>query len=124
MKPVCCLILGVVWWAAQPAWADKTDLAKDHYVEASDTDFVLTVKPVGDAAGKVRSFSVAAPDAGVFTLLCYVDGQFFRRQSIRLPGRYSFNTRGLVPGRHRVTLQVVDAGGRVGSSPQTIVIGP
>ena len=66
---------------------------------------------------------LAAPEPGAYTLLCFVDGKFFRREPIRLSGRYAFNTRGLAPGTHRITLQVVDASGRVGSAPQTLTIG-
>ena len=123
MKSMLFLILGAVWWAALPAWADKTDLAKETYVEASETDFALTVKATEPAGRKVRKFELSAPQPGAFTLLCFVDGKFFRREAIRLPGFYLLSTRGLAVGTHRVTLQVVDSSGRIGSAQQTVETG-
>ena len=83
---------------------------------------MLTLQP-SNAASKVRVFEISAPQAGQFTLLCFVDGKFFRRESAKLPGKFSLSVRGLSNGTHKVTLQAVDANGRVGRSAQDVTVG-
>ena len=123
MRAAFCLVLAVFLPLAPPVWAAKTDLAREHYVEKSETDFTLTVKDASEAGGKVRVFAISAPQSGDFTLLCFVDGKFFRRVLARLPGKYSLSIRGLSRGAHQVTIQVVDESGRVGRSTQILAVG-
>ena len=121
MKEVLIIVAVAMVFAAQLISAEKTDLEKEIYVESSVTNFALNVKVSAPADGKTRVFEVTAPPAGPCTLLCFVDRQFWTRSVIDLPGKYSLNVRGLAPGTHRVTIQVVDRNGRVGSSSHSIV---
>jgi hypothetical protein len=120
MKTIIPILLGLVTWAVTPAWAQKTDLATERYVEMSETDFVLKVKVVPSTNRKVVVFEVSAAQEGAHTLLCFVDGKFWTRKSVTLPTKYSLNVGGLAAGSHRVTLQAVTAAGKVGSASQTL----
>ncbi|HYT61737.1 MAG TPA: hypothetical protein VEL06_16285 [Haliangiales bacterium] len=123
MRATFCLLLAVAFLAPPPVRAEKTDLARESYIENSEVDFTLTVKDASAAGGKVRVFEVSAPQSGDFTLLCFVDGKFFRREPAKLPGKYSLSVRGLSKGTHKVTIQVVDKNGRVGRFTQDVVVG-
>jgi hypothetical protein len=123
MRVIPILFLSAVLLTPTLVAAEKTDLARENYIENSEVDFALTVKAASEAEGKVRAFAVSAPQAGEFTLLCFVDGKFFRREPARLPGKFSLSVRGLSSGTHQVTLQAVDANGRVGRSTQDVVVG-
>ena len=113
MRTTFLILWALAAWAGTPAWAQKTDLASERYLEASKSDFDLTVKVTAGANKKVVVFEVAAPAAGPHTLLCYVDGKFWTRKQVNLPAKYPLNVSGLAPGTHRITLQAVDASGRV-----------
>jgi len=111
----------VVLGAADPL-AEKTDLARDLYVEESKTDFTLEAKAGVTRSPKVRMFNLSAPASGPFTILCFLDGKISSQQKLELPGAFKLNVSGLAPGSHRLTLQSVDAAGRVGRVTQTIEV--
>jgi hypothetical protein len=96
--------------------ADKTDLARESYVERSEVDFELSLKDVTPSrqTATVRIYELAGAEPGEHVVLLFVDAKFFRRETVRLPGRHGLSLRGLEPGPHRVTVQVVDSTGRVG----------
>ncbi|MBP8259780.1 MAG: hypothetical protein KA118_08965 [Verrucomicrobia bacterium] len=95
---------------------ERTDLAKDVYVEKSPADFALTQKAAAASAPHVLAFELAAGDRlGQHTLLCFVDGALWQLTRIDLPGVYRLSTRGLAPGEHRITFQVVTADNRIGA---------
>jgi hypothetical protein len=120
MNTTLALVLTAGLLAVCPVHAEKSDLAREKYVEASDTDFILTVKLANENDRKTRQFELAAPTTGAFTLLSFVDGKFFKREKITLPGTYVLSVRGLAPGSHKVTIQTVDKDGRIGSVNRTI----
>lgn len=99
---------------------EKTDLAKEIYVENSETNFALKATHTVAAKGQVHEFKLSAPAQGAYSLLCFVDGRLWSLKAMNLPGTYKLTTRGMVPGTHRVTLQAVDAGGQIGSTVHTI----
>jgi len=80
----------------------------------------LSLKAVPSANKAVVVFEVSGPQTGTHTLLCFIDGKFWTRQSVTLPAKYSLNVSGLAPGDHRVTLQAVNPSGKVGSASQTV----
>lgn len=124
MRTPLILIVGAALWAGLPAvLADRTDLVREHFIESSETDYTLTLKATGRAASNVRAFEVVAPEPGAYTLVCFVDGHYFRSEKRTLPGTYALTVRGLSPGSHRVTIQAVDSQGRIGSATQTVVTG-
>lgn len=102
--------------------AEKTDLPKEVYVERSEVDFELGVKDVTPARrnASMRLYEFTGVGPGEHTILVFVDGKFFRRDKLRVPGRHALSLRGLEPGPHRVTLQVVDAAGRVGRVSRSV----
>jgi len=100
----------------------KTNPAQDVYVENSVTNFVLVAK-IAPAEGKsVTAFELSAPEAGAYTLICFIDGKQFKQEKFKIPGTFKLSTRGMLPGSHRITLQLVDAAGKVGSRTQQIEI--
>jgi hypothetical protein len=107
--------------AADPP-AEKTDLARDLYVEQSKTDFILEASAGTSRSPKVRVFNLSAPGSGAFTVLCFLDGKISSQQKLELPGAFKLNVSGLAKGSHRLTLQTVDAAGRVGRATQTLEV--
>lgn len=125
MKRFLTLPILLAVLASAPASADRTRLESENYLETSDVDFTLGVKdvtPVRQAAA-LRVFELTGMSKGEHTVLVFVDGEFFRRQQVRLPGRYPLSLRGLAPGTHEVTLQVVESGGRIASARQKVLTG-
>ena len=116
----------VVAWAAlglMLPWAgavEKTDLAEEVYIETSATDFKLDLTPVQENRKHVVGFRLSADAKGEFTVLCFIDGSLWAEKRMALPGTYRLNTRGMKPGEHRITLQAVDARGRVGSGTRAV----
>ena len=121
-NPRLILTLLIAFVLAPSVFADKTDLADDKYVENSEFDFKLEAKEIAGNRAKTRVFELSAPQSGNYTLICFVDGHFFKREAIELPGRYSLSARGLSAGAHKITLQVVDANGRVGGARVEITV--
>ena len=120
MKIPTQVVIGALLLAGYPAIADKTDLSKEKYVEASEADFAISLKVTGGEKDNVRVFEVAAPTTGTYTLLCFVDGRCWANEKVELPTKYSLSVRGLTPGKHKVTIQVVDKSGRVGSKSHQV----
>lgn len=126
MKALLLLMCLVLWIDAPTARAEKTRLETEAYVENSDTDYLLVAQDVTSErqARRVRVFQFPSLQPGSYTVLVFVDGRFFRREKLVLPGRYPLSIRGMSPGRHRVTLQVVGGDGRVGSVTKQLEIAP
>jgi hypothetical protein len=90
------------------------------FVENSATDFMLAVK-APQASGKNRlGFAVSAPDPGEYAVVCFIDGKSWKPTRFTSPGTFELSTRGMPPGSYRVTLQLIDSNGRVGSNTQTV----
>lgn len=94
--------------------SDKTDPAHDVYVENSTTNFVLSVKVSPSETKSVAVYDVAAPTAGSYILVSFIEGKFYQQQNFESPGTFKLSKRGLTPGTRRLTLQLVDKAGRVG----------
>jgi hypothetical protein len=108
------LLAGAVFASNALAAESKTDLTRDVVVENSTTNFVL-VAGAPQPAGKSKvSFDLAAPAAGRYTLICFVDGKPAKPVEFTAPGPFVLSTRGLAPGAYRVTLQLIDRQGGVG----------
>lgn len=105
------LTLAVASAIAQSA---KTDLAREVYVESSKPDFPMIVTPLPSASANLLVWEIKPPEEGSYTLICFIDGKFWSRQTVKLPTPYKLNTRGLAPGRYQMTLQLVDRQGRLG----------
>jgi len=97
------------------AAADKTEPARDVYVENSTTNFVLRVKVSSAESKSVAAYDIAAPTPGSYVLVSFIDGKPFRPENFESPGTFKLSRRGLTPGTRRLTLQLVDKAGRVGS---------
>jgi hypothetical protein len=114
------LSFGLLAGGSLRAAETKTDPAHDVFVENSATDFVLAVK-APQASGKNRlGFAVSAPDSGDYTVVCFIDGKSLKPTRFTSPGTFELSTRGMPPGSYRVTLQLIDSKGRVGSNTQTV----
>lgn len=124
---VVCAVAMLLLWEVCTAQTNaiKTDLARDVFVEYSQTDFQLgmTNRPGGSRAVTVFDLTAGA-ELGPCTLVCFIDGKLWRTQPFSLPGEYSLNLRGLSAGEHRITLQVINTEGRVGSATQLISTEP
>jgi hypothetical protein len=121
MKKIFVAVLGLLialgTMAADPG---RTDLSREVYVESSKPDFDVAVTRAEVNGDGILVFQIKTPTAGVHTLLCFFDGRFWMRQEVKLPGPYKLNTRGLAPGSHNLTLQVVDKAGQLGVFHQKI----
>ncbi len=117
MKQILPILAACIGFTLLGASApERTDLAKDVYVEKSPADFALTQKARASTTPQVLAFDLAAGDLrGQQTLLCFVDGALWQLTRIDLPGVYRLSTRGLAPGEHRVTFQAVTADNRIGA---------
>jgi hypothetical protein len=113
----CCLVIGTA-----SAAETKTDPSRDVFVENSTTNFVLTAKSPQPLGRKGLGFELLAPDPGVYTVVCFIDGKPQKPAKLTLPGIFALNTRGMAPGPYRITLQLIDSQGRVGSNTQMIQI--
>lgn len=119
----CTLLAFITSFAmAFPVLAEKTDITNDTYVEKSEFDSKLEVKETAGNRAKTRVFELSGPQSGNYTLVCFVDGNFFKRTAIELPGRYSLSARGLTAGAHKITLQAIDASGRVAGARVEITV--
>ncbi len=98
----------------------KTDLRRDVILENSTTNFVLSAKLASTSDSKKASFDVSAPDAGDYLLVCFVNRKPLKPVKFKSPGNFELSTRGLAPGSYRITLQLIDSQGRVGSSTHTL----
>jgi hypothetical protein len=124
---VICLGVAGLW----PAWAQspsappaRTDLAKDVYVESSPSDFRLEMTAAASPSSQVKAYLLTVAEKGEYKLLSFVDGKMMRLESVKLPGEFKLSIRGLVPGKHRLTLQAITADGRLGCASQSIQIEP
>ena len=119
---ICAVACSIVTLAKAAPTKTKLSKSDEAVVESSETDFILSMISRLDESGQVRVFELSAPQPGRFTLLCFINGTVCRRDEIDLPGKYQFGLRGLAPGEYRITLQVVDANGRVGHATERIHI--
>jgi hypothetical protein len=99
----------------------KTDLAREVYVEFSQTNTALTVTHEYRLPEKTAAFAISAPTGDEHTLLCFVDGRIWEKKTFAMPGTYSVSLRGVAPGEHRITIQLIDSSGQVGR--YTVVLG-
>ena len=67
--------------------------------------------------GLLAGGSLRAAD---YTVVCFIDGKSWKPTRFTSPGTFELSTRGMPPGSYRVTLQLIDANGRVGSNTQTV----
>jgi hypothetical protein len=106
--------------------AGKTRLESETYVENSEVDFKLEAEDITTPrqSRTMRVYKLSAPELqpGEHDVLQFVDGRFFRREKIHVPGRLTVSIRGLAPGSHRLVIQVVDGAGRVGSVIRNIEV--
>lgn len=114
------LALGLVLAGNTLAAEKKTDPARDVFVENSTTDFTLTAKPARVSGKNKVAFDLSAPDPGDYTLACFIDGKPWKQVKFKSPGTFELNTRGIAPASYRITLQLIDSRGRVGSVTQII----
>jgi hypothetical protein len=128
-RTLLIICLGVV--GLWPAWAQtpdipptRTDLAKDVYVESSPSDFRLEMATAASASNQVKAYRLTVEDKGEYKLLSFVDGKVMRLESVKLPGAFKLSVRGLMPGKHRLTLQAIAADGRLGCASQEFQIEP
>lgn len=117
-----CLVLAFSPALVEHALAadTKTAPARDVFVENSTTDFILTAKAARGSGKSKLAFDLSAPVTGDYTLVSFIDGKPWKPAKFTSPGTFELSTRGMAPGSYRVTLQLVDAQGRVGSATQTI----
>jgi hypothetical protein len=100
----------------------KTAPSHDVFVESSTTNFALTVKGPRVSGNGRLEFELAAPRAGSYTLVCFIDGKLWKPSNFTAPGNYELSTRGMAPGRYRLTFQLIDPQGQVGSQTRTIQV--
>jgi hypothetical protein len=93
------------------AQAKKTELKKEAFVEKTTTDFVMSLGKADVSAKKVITWHLAAPSAGDYTLICFLNGSLLSRTQFKSPGDFKLNLRGTGAGSHRITIQLVDAQG-------------
>ncbi|HWX19124.1 MAG TPA: hypothetical protein VN578_04360 [Candidatus Binatia bacterium] len=115
---VCGLALGGAEGSA--AKETKTAPARDVFVEQTATDFDMAAKVSPPDRDLVVSFDLSGPKVGKYTLVCFIDGRIFKQEPFNLPGTFKLSVRGMEKGTHKVTLQLVDAGGNVGSITKKI----
>jgi hypothetical protein len=113
-------VFGMLLTGTAPAAETKTDLTRDVFVENSTTNFVLTVKAAQVTGKNKVGFDISAPAPGDYTVVCFIDGKPWRPAKFTSPGTFELSTRGMPPGSYRITLQLVDSQGRVGSATQTL----
>jgi len=100
----------------------KTDPSHDVFVENSTTNFVLAAKSA-QVTGKNRlGFELSAPTPGDCTVVCFIDGKFWKAAEFTSPGTFELSIRGMPPSSYRITLQLIDSQGRVGSNTQIIQV--
>ena len=100
----------------------KTDPSRDVFVENSSTNFVL-IASSPQTSGKNRlGFELSAPSPGDYTIVCFIDGKVWKSTKFNSPGTFELSVRGMPPGSYRITLQLINAQGQIGSSTQIIQI--
>jgi hypothetical protein len=115
-------VFGVLLTGTAPAAETKTDLARDVFVENSTTNFVLTAKAAQVTGKNKVGFDLSAPVPGGYTVVCFIDGKPWKPATFSSPGTFELSTRGMPPGSYRITLQLIDSQGRVGSNTQTLEV--
>jgi hypothetical protein len=101
--------------AEKDATPRKSDPRREVFVEDTTTDFELKSGVASGPSAKVVKFDLTGARAGTYTVLCFIDGRIWSRQTVELPSVFALNISGMTRGAHRVTLQAVDSSGRVGS---------
>jgi hypothetical protein len=113
--------MGLIGGATCMAEDTKTDPSHGIFVENTTTNFALVGNLTWSVNKYVAVFELSAPTAGDYTLVCAIDGKVWKEEkTFKIPGTFRLNTRGMVSGSHRITLQVVDADGGVGSWTKNI----
>ena len=88
-------------------------------MESSPSDFLLEMMAVVSSARQIKAYQLTVADKGQYTLVSFLDGKVMRLESVKLPGLFKLSTRGLAPGKHRLSVQAVAADGRLGCASQT-----
>lgn len=120
----CLVVVGVFLAGSGRSLAGETKTAPDRdvFVEHSTNELALTAKASPPGSDSVVTFDFSGPGAGKYTLVCFIDGRVFKQEPLTLPGSFKLSVRGMASGTHKITLQLVDADGRVGSHTQQIQV--
>jgi hypothetical protein len=106
---------------ASPPWLDVDEKKRANFLIADD--YTLSIETLQDAATRtveIRTDCLSANRSRLFNqrfeLMLFLDTTFLvEDEHSQLPFSYRMSTRGLVPGRHILTANVIDSVGSVGT---------